>query len=417
MVDRIPSERGRRHPSPQPIALRLPVIRALLCAVLLAGVAGATGAAHASTASMDAQQIPVGLIPDVSSLARYPASALSLPVGLYGDVEPSSGGHHAALFALGNARAGLLYSPLDPVCPGCGNHSAIGAFLSLPAGALRLGAALRGWEAREGHASSRDSILARDRTWWGTLGAGLALGSHSYIELALSAGQLEQSDYSQRNYDVYPDSLVTVITDECANPASSYGAELRWKSGLGARLTGFGIVGYRHEDLTVERWDYNDGYGGETYDIAATHPRERDRVHAALALRGKGPRGARITAGVSGHYVDDDWTRTASPYERPPQMQRERRFETQLTAFVGLSMALRSWCDLLAGLSGNYRTEHAVQYREDAAENGRQDRSTTWSRIRGGFRLHTKAFYLGAVVNNSISSSNPFAGLSIGYRF
>ncbi|MBD3237274.1 MAG: hypothetical protein GF330_11255 [Candidatus Eisenbacteria bacterium] len=391
--------------------------RAALVLLPLLALLGAASPTGASTASLDAQLIPQGLTPDVSSLARFPASGLSLPLGIYGDLEPSSSARHAAVFALGGARAGLLYGPLDPPYEAGGGHPLLGGFLSLPAGGLRLGAALRGCENREEHVSDRDSSYTRERSWWATLDAGLALGRHSYLELAISGGRIEQSQHLRREHPVGPDSSVTRIQSECADPGSSYGAELRAKSALGHGLTGFALLRYRHEDLSVVRWDFNGGYYGMLYDRESTHPRERESVAAAFGMRGNGPAGSRVIAGLVGEYVDDDWTHLASSYPESPTNVRERRFATTLSAFIGLSAELRGWCDLFGGLSGNYRRDRTVNYEESGSENGRIEDDTTWSRIRGGFRLHTGAFYLDAVVANNVSASNPFTALSVGYRF
>jgi hypothetical protein len=113
----------------------------LFATVTLTGLTAAP--ASASTASMAAQGIPLGLIPDVSSLARFPASALSLKPGLYG--------RHDDAGRCVPDRLGAGRNRLQPAHPG------VRSFRELPYGGGIPGAASGVAAARRNPARSKST--------------------------------------------------------------------------------------------------------------------------------------------------------------------------------------------------------------------------------------------------------------------
>jgi hypothetical protein len=387
----------------------------LFATVTLTGLTAAP--ASASTASMAAQGIPLGLIPDVSSLARFPASALSLKPGLYGDLEGTGTTTQAGVFRIASARAGIVSSPLIREYDPFASYRTVGGFLALPLGSLRLGATLRGASQQDESTDYNRSLRHRNGFWWATIGAGLPLGERGYAEIALSGGEMCATIYSSQSRTYRPDSTVTVSYEECQDAGLSYGVEMRWKAGLRKDCALFGLLSYRFDDQSRKRHDFNDGYHGEWYDVESDEPHETQTLHAAFAVRSKGLGGTRVTAGISAGYTDIDATHHMIQFYQYPTQARVRSFETLATAHLGLSLELKRWLTLFGGLAARYRNDHSVTSSTDSHYNRIDDDQYTRSEVRGGLRLDSGRFYADALVNNSFSTSNPFGALSVGYRF
>ncbi len=391
------------------------VSRAWLCflGLTMTALMALSPESWASSASMQAQQIPIGLLRDVSSAARFPASALYIDQGLYGDLEGSPS-TQLGIFAWSRSRLGLAWSSQDDFLPG----ESLEAWWAIPLGGLDLGLAGGGWGRRlENSQETRDhwrTVETYHLNWNATMGLGLRLGSNGYLELAASAGQLRreqrQQDYLLHGTTWTYDSGYEIEPD-CG---ASWRTAVRWSTAGEWLPAWLGHVAFMEQDSSTEGEWRRPGGERERVDL----PGGSTTAEAMLGRRVLLGRDVALTAVLAASYTEDlETSRSSSGSGQASASWYNARFSGRL----GLEATPRDWLRLYAGLGGGYRNSYEV--RRELSGSGSWSRYSNEAGILDGLRasaglgLHYRSAYLHTYITNDISTSNPFASASVGWSF
>jgi|GEM_PF-5118026 len=372
----------------------------------------------ASNASLSAQGIPVGLIPDHASLSRFPSSALDLDPGIMGDMEAGSRQLYSVLYRWGKTRLALDWGR-DPDRLD-GHTDAVQCLMAIPWGSIRLGAVVGGWvrhDDSENHDTYQETLNDADRNHQRAgLGVGIPLGGRSHLELALhlTVNRSEaRNEYWRREYNAWEigDWELNSLLVESANSCMSHRSEVRVKIDAGDDADIWALLSY---DVAALSRDV-------TYETQSAVQKLEDvrnksqSFGAVLAVERSGFHASVITIGLSVHYQDDlhSIVRTSAGLS----FDTQRDYRTRVASFAGLGLRLHRRFHLYAGVQGGFdRTISERGWGNDTRSTA-QDRYYLYDAMSAGFGCRFRTFRLDAQVNNDLTMEDPFALVSLSYSF
>jgi hypothetical protein len=366
------------------------------------------GPARASTASMRAQQIPIGLLRDVSSVPHFPSSALHIHQGTYCDIEAPVG-MQLGLFTWGHSRVGLTWVDNDDVLGG----SALGALWAFPLRSFDVGLAARGWGRRVDHSYDDPSEErwnvheTMDTRWAGTLSLGRRLGHRGYMELACSAGQIR---HEEREGSGYLTNAQSYEQEPAGEP--TWRTALRWSTGDLEDRAWLGHIAYRVSDEST-RAEYR--LSGD--DPVRWNQGVRSRiVEGMLGRRVALKQDVVLTASASASYSETESSNDRSSPDDPPNSAHA--YAATFKGQFGLEASPRDWLRLYAGLAGSGSSGNLV-HRETEHHSAMHSEFDLVSALSAsvGVGLHYRRAYLHVLANNSFSTDDPFAFASVGWSF
>jgi len=369
--------------------------------------------ARASTTSLSAQGIPTGLLRDPCSMSRFPSSAMDLDPGLTSDIEGGTPTVRNTLFRWGKARLGLDWSRESSRLR---DHlEAAQCLVAVPWGPLRLGLVAGGWVE---HHDDVDRTEQSDRAFSDEhvhqragLGVGFPLGRGGYLDVAVHLALHRTNSHEELWAKRYGNWELRYRLEESANTLLAHWTEARLSAAVGNETTLLALVGYRVAALSRDVQYEWQGGAEEAEDLRD----KSQKVHASFALQRPALHSATVRVGLSLHYGDELETSLSGSTSSHLIVRTTRSYQTDLLAFAGVDLPLRRTVGLYAGVQGSFnRLIRAIDSEEQARADDYYELADA---VSAGFWARFRELRLDAQINNSVSSQDPFARLSLSYRF